>query len=274
MRLASRLPVWCLSPALAGIGGVAQGGCAEWLSAHRSGPLDPATVDGMRRDLPALLARNWTQVALLVLGVLTPLVLLAFLTDDVFVRGGFAWDRTVLAWYAEHRTPGRTRAAEVLAVLGGLGVLPLVTAALALGLARFGARAHAWFLAGAVGGATGLNVLAKLIFQRPRPEEVGAVLTVPGYSFPSGHAMSNMAFGFALVLVFWRSRGGWPLVLVGGGWALAVGLSRNYLGVHYPTDVLAGFAASVAWVAGLYLILGRRWRALRGSPRMRRERDD
>jgi membrane-associated phospholipid phosphatase len=146
-------------------------------------------------------------------------------------------------------------------------VLPLVTAAFGLGLSRIGARAHAWFLVAAVVGATGLNELSKVIFQRPRPEALGALLTVPGYSFPSGHAMSNMAFGFALVLVFWRSRAGWPLVVLGGGWGLAVGISRNYLGVHYPSDVLAGFAASVAWVAGLYLILARRWPELRRSPR-------
>jgi undecaprenyl-diphosphatase len=50
-----------------------------------------------------------------------------------------------------------------------------------------------------------------------------------------------------------------------------VGLSRNYLGVHYPSDVLAGLAASVAWVTGLYLILGRRWPGLRRSPRGERD---
>lgn len=225
----------------------------------------------MRRNLPGLLARHWTQLALLLLGVLAPLLLLADLTEDVFLDGGFGWDRTVLAWYAAQRTPELTRVAEGLALLGGVAVLPLVTAALVLGLLRWGARAHAWFLVGAVGGAALLNALAKLIFQRPRPDELVAALTEPGYSFPSGHAMSNMAFGFALVLVFWRSRAGWPLVVLGGAWALAVGVSRNYLGVHYPSDVLAGFAASVAWVAGLYLILARRWPGLRRSPRGERD---
>ena len=99
-----------------------------------------------------------------------------------------------------------------------------------------------------------------------RPAELIAVLTEPGFSFPSGHAMSNMAFGYALTLVFWHTRWRWPVAALGLGWGLAVGLSRIYLGVHYPSDVLAGFAASVAWVAGLYLILGRRWRSLRLSP--------
>ncbi|EYB67677.1 PA-phosphatase-like phosphoesterase [Deinococcus phoenicis] len=220
----------------------------------------------MHRDLPELPVRHWTQLALLLLGVLVPLLLLADLTEDVFRGGGFTWDRTILAWYAAHRTPGLTRVCEALAVLGGLGVLPLVAAALVLGLARAGARAHAWFLAGAVAGAALLNVLAKVIFQRPRPTDLGAVLVEPGFSFPSGHAMANMAFGFALALVFWHTRGRWPVAVLGIAWALAVGASRNYLGVHYPSDVLAGFAASVVWVAGLYLILGQRWRRLRQAP--------
>ncbi|GBF06630.1 PA-phosphatase-like phosphoesterase [Deinococcus aerius] len=223
------------------------------------------------RRLPHLLARHWTQLALLLLGILLPLLLLADLTEDVFREGGYPWDQSVLAWYAAHRTPGLTRLARGLALLGGVPLLPLITAAIALGLARVGARAHAWFLAAAVGGATLLNVLAKVIFQRPRPDELGAVLSEPGYSFPSGHAMSNMAFGFALALVFWRSRAGWPAAVLGVGWALAVGLSRNYLGVHYPSDVLAGFAASAVWVTGLYLILGQRWPRLRRSPRGERD---
>lgn len=220
----------------------------------------------MRRDLPDLLARHWTQLALLLLGVLVPLLFLADLTEDVFREGGFAWDRTVLAWYAARRTPGLTAAAGALAQLGGVRVLPFVTAVLVLALARVGARAHAWFLTWALAGATLLNVLAKLLFQRPRPTDLGAVLVEPGFSFPSGHAMANMAFGFALVLVFWHTRARWLVALLGLGWALAVGASRNYLGVHYPTDVLAGFAASIAWVAGLYLILARRWPGLRAAP--------
>ncbi|MBB5232940.1 phosphatase PAP2 family protein [Deinococcus budaensis] len=221
----------------------------------------------MRRDLPTLLAAHWTRLALLLLGVLGPLALFADLAGDVLRTGGFGWDRTILAGVASSRTPDGTFAAQALSTLGGLWALPLVVGALALGLARAGGRAHARFLVGAVAGAAALNVLVKLVFQRPRPADLVAVLTEPGFSFPSGHAMSNLAFGYALTLVFWHTRWRWPVALLGCGWGLAVGLSRIYLGVHYPSDVLAGFAASVAWVAGLYLILGRRWPALRRSPR-------
>lgn len=210
--------------------------------------------------------RHWRSLLLLLVAVLAPLVLFADLAEDIFRDGGFAWDQSILAWYAAHRTPGLTRAAEILAVAGGVGGLPVITLLIAAGLVRARAPHHAAFLVLGLVGAALLNTLAKLVFQRPRPDEVLAVLTERGFSFPSGHAMANAAFGLALALTFWRSRAGWPLAVFGVLWAGLLGASRNYLGVHYPSDVLAGFLASCAWVVGLYLILARRWPELRRSP--------
>lgn len=221
----------------------------------------------MRQRLPALLARHRRQLALLFVGVLLPLWLFADLADDIFREGGFAWDQAVLAWYAARRTPALTGVAQALAWLGGVWGLPVLVGVVVGFLLRAGARAQAWFLISAVAGAVALNGIAKGLFQRPRPDVLGALVHEPGFSFPSGHAMSNMAFGFALVLIFRYSRVAWPLAVLGALWGLLVGVSRNYLGVHYPSDVLAGFAASVAWVTGLYLILSGRWPALRRSPR-------
>lgn len=220
-----------------------------------------------RRELWAFLKTNWRVLLLLLVGVLGPLLLFLELAEDVFRDGGFPWDGSILAWYRAHRTPQLTALANDLAVLGGFAVLPLTTAVIAFLLARAGAKAHGWFLILALAGAALLNAVAKLVFQRARPDILEALVREPGFSFPSGHAMSNAAFGFALIVVFWRSRAGWPVAVVAGLWAVAVGASRNYLGVHYPSDVLAGFLASAAWVAGLYLLMGRRWPGLRKSPR-------
>ncbi|WP_240741104.1 phosphatase PAP2 family protein [Deinococcus sp. Arct2-2] len=224
-----------------------------------------------RRELWAFLKVNWRGLLLLLIGVLAPLLLFFELTEDVFQEGGFAWDASVLAWYRAHRTPELTAVANALAVLGGFAVLPLVTGLIAYLLARAGAKAHGWFLILALAGAALLNTIAKLIFHRARPDILEALVREPGFSFPSGHAMSNAAFGFALIVVFWRSRAGWPVAVVAGLWAITVGASRNYLGVHYPSDVLAGFLASAAWVAGLYLLMSRRWPGLRKSPKGERD---
>ncbi len=224
-----------------------------------------------RQELWAFLRANWRALLLLLIGVLVPLLLFFELTEDLLEEGGFAWDASVLAWYRAHRTPELTAVANALAVLGGFAVLPVVTGLIAFLLARAGAKAHGWFLILALAGAALLNAAAKLVFQRARPDIVEALVREPGFSFPSGHAMSNAAFGFALIMVFWRSRAGWPVAVVAGLWAIAVGASRNYLGVHYPSDVLAGLLASAAWVAGLYLLMSRRWPGLRKSPKGERD---
>lgn len=193
----------------------------------------------------------------LLLGVLVPLLVVAFLTESVFRRGGFAWDQAVLDWYRAHRTPFWTGVADTLALLGGLQVLPWLTALLCGVFVLLQRRAAALFLALSVYGAILLNISAKVVFQRPRPDELGAVVLEPGFSFPSGHAMSNAAFGLALALIFRNSRYRWLAALLGIGWGVAVAASRNYLGVHYPTDVTAGFLASLAWVVGLAVIFRR-----------------
>ncbi|CAM4347828.1 phosphatase PAP2 family protein [Deinococcus marmoris] len=217
-------------------------------------------------EIVAFARGHWRGLLLLLLGVLLPLVLIAELTEDVFRDGGFAWDTAILEWYRAHRTPTLTSAALALGVIGGVRVLPFAALAIALLLVRAGARVHAWYLALALSGAALLNLLAKLIFQRPRPDELGAVLVESGFSFPSGHAMGNAAFGIALGLIFWRSRLGWPVSVLGVFWGVLLAASRNYLGVHYPTDVIVGFLSAAAWAYGLYLIMGRRWPALRRSP--------
>lgn len=190
----------------------------------------------------------------LLLTVFVCLLLALLLTVGVFRRGGFPWDEALLDWYRAHRTPGLTALARGVGVIGGLSVLPFITVGLAAGLAWAGRRRAALFLLLSVFGAILLNISAKVVFQRPRPDELGAVLVEPGFSFPSGHAMSNAAFGLA-VAVLWRGKP-WAAAL-GWGWALLVPLTRNYLGVHYPTDVTVGFLASLAWVLGLAALFDR-----------------
>ena len=179
----------------------------------------------------------------------------AELAYDVGTDAGLPFDPTVLAWFRAQQTPGLTYLASALGVLAGTYVLGPVTLLVLLGLARR-SRHDAWFFGLSVGGALALNLLTKVTFARARPTLFEHLSAAPGYSFPSGHAMVSAAFFLALLLLFWRSgAGGWArawiaftcLVAV-----LAVGASRLYLQVHFPSDVLAGWAFSAAWVLGLY----------------------
>ena len=108
-----------------------------------------------------------------------------------------------------------------------------------------------------VGGAAVLDKVLKPLFARPRPTLYPHLVPETNYSFPSGHAVGDLAFAMALFLVVgtlirgrWRSLGYLSI-----GLALLIGASRPYLQVHYPSDVLAGWALGLAWVLALHELL-------------------
>lgn len=97
-----------------------------------------------------------------------------------------------------------------------------------------------------------LNQALKFVIQRPRPDGF-RLAEVGGYSFPSGHSMAAMAFFGLLVWIVWHyerdRRMRWGLVVALSFVIVMVGLSRVYLGVHYASDVVAGFCVSLIWLA-------------------------
>lgn len=101
--------------------------------------------------------------------------------------------------------------------------------------------------------ATALNLLLKNILQRPRPEEY-RIINESGYSFPSGHSMVSMAFyGFLIYLIYKNFKNKylkWTLIILLSFLIVNIGISRIYLGVHYTSDVIAGFLVSIAYLIG------------------------
>ncbi|MGD0777518.1 MAG: phosphatase PAP2 family protein [Candidatus Solibacter sp.] len=123
---------------------------------------------------------------------------------------------------------------------------------LIVGLLARAARGREAVLFGvAVAGAELVSETMKLFFHRPRPEPWFEYPLPPTYSFPSGHAIVSFCFFLCLAEVL--IRGQWPLARKAAMWCaalactLTIGLSRVYLGVHYPTDVLGGYAAGIVW---------------------------
>lgn len=142
-----------------------------------------------------------------------------------------------------------------------LGLLSLLAVALLL---AHGHRAKALFLATAIAGSVALNGTLKLVIERPRPALPWAHV-LPDYSFPSGHTMNSLVVYLALALIAWVTygrRAGSIAVVAALGMAIAVGFSRIYLGYHYPSDVVGGLAAGLAWlfvVALAFETIPRRW---------------
>jgi membrane-associated phospholipid phosphatase len=151
----------------------------------------------------------------------------------------------------------------VSAVGGGHGVTVVaIVVAGALSLRRRWQEATVFALM--MLGAS-LNGLLKAVFDRPRPDLWRSPDPSAGLSFPSGHAMSSATLVAALVVLAWPTRLRVPVMIAGVVAVLAVGLSRLVLGVHYPSDVLGGWAFAFAWVSGVRLVLLGRESARPGS---------
>ena len=121
-----------------------------------------------------------------------------------------------------------------------------------------GKKREAYVLAFSSAGAAILNVLLKVTFMRARPDEWTRLVTESSYSFPSGHAMASAALGFALVAVLWRTKYRWDAMIGATIYVLLIGFTRLYLGVHYPSDILAGWLLSAAWTSLVVVMMYRR----------------
>jgi len=159
-------------------------------------------------------------------------------------------------------------ALKVLSIIGSAWVYVPVFAALAVWLARRHQPRLAWFVVVTVAGSALLNALVKLAVDRARPVLPDPVAHAAGTSFPSGHAQSAVVATSVLLLVFLPYlRGAWRVVAIAGAvaYVLAIGFARVALGVHYVSDVLAGYALGAAWVAAMVAAFNI-WRQERGHP--------
>lgn len=190
------------------------------------------------------------------------------LVGEVYEQEGFFFDEPVLTWLYGHISPGWTAVMRALSIFGNVPVMGALSLATAIGL-WFASRREGRFFAVSVGGAALFMVLAKVLVARPRPELFPDVKLwqEASASFPSGHATGSMAYFLALYLVVARlaPRWRWLAGLLGAVMVALVGLSRLYLQVHYPSDILAGFALSALWVSGVNAIY-----RYRGRDRSRR----
>ena len=129
-------------------------------------------------------------------------------------------------------------------------------------------RGEAMLFAAVVAGAGILNQILKVGFHRDRPA-FHRLIEQAGYAFPSGHSMSAFAFYGAVAYLFWRhipTRWGRGLMILAGTvMTAAIGVSRIYLGVHYPSDVIGGYLAGGFWLAASIWVYQRRTERVRGT---------
>ncbi len=189
---------------------------------------------------------------------LLPVIAFAMLADEVGEGSTLPLDTAILQsvhslhnvsldWLALHATE-----------LGSIWWVGGVTAIL-FGLFLYRRQfTSAVIIAGGVGGSMAINLILKALFQRDRPQLWERIVTENSYSFPSGHAMASAALAISIIVILWPTRWRWWAVAVGALYMIAIAFTRLYLGVHYPTDIIAGWLMAGAWVVLLAAVV-RNW---------------
>jgi membrane protein DedA with SNARE-associated domain/membrane-associated phospholipid phosphatase len=190
-------------------------------------------------------------------------------TEDVIHHDPLTqFDVALLEWLHQHATPTGYAIFHTITLLGS----PVTLTVLALGVGALLAARRQWILLGgwvaAIAGGGLLDEVLKLLIRRPRPPYAAAFLHEYSWSFPSGHAMGSLIgygmLAYVLVVLWLHRRSTQVAVLLGAALLIvAVGVSRLYLGVHYFSDVVGGYAAGLLWLSACIsgLEVARRWRA-------------
>jgi len=181
-------------------------------------------------------------------------------------------DLQLAQWFHARATPGVTQVTLLFTHWNSVAGVLAMTAILGYALLR--RRLDYWLLAlvCTVPGGMVVNGLMKLAFERARPAFEQPLVTLHTYSFPSGHASgATLFYGFLACLLVRHVAAGGKRLAIGALAALmvvAVCASRLYLGAHYLTDVLAGVAEGLAWLAVCITAVSnlRRRREARGLP--------
>lgn len=148
--------------------------------------------------------------------------------------------------------PGMHRTMHAITQLGSHAVISTAAGLTAIAMLRQGRKHDAWTVVVSTGGAMAINTLLKNIFQRQRPQELARRIKLPrSHSFPSGHSLLSAAT-YPIVTHHLVERQSLPVQAAAHTFAgliiLSVGFSRVYFGVHFPSDVLGGFAAGFGWL--------------------------
>ncbi|BBH24508.1 phosphatidylglycerophosphatase B [Paenibacillus baekrokdamisoli] len=163
------------------------------------------------------------------------------------------FDASIIDVVQGWESPTLTKAAKLLSAVGSSSVtIPLIIVVAVVLFIVLKHRKELILLIGGMLGSTLLNELLKRLYHRARPD-IHRIIEQEGFSFPSGHSMAAFTFYGLMTFLLWRhlpsQRWRIALLVFSGCMILSIGLSRIYLGVHYPSDVIGGYWISACWIA-------------------------
>ena len=155
----------------------------------------------------------------------------------------------------EHRSFALNQVTILLSRLGGMPFLLFLTTFLCIYQTWIKNYKNATFIALSVGGSIVIGWLLKWGIDRPRPMELYHLIQSYGASFPSAHSLYAATLASMFMLLYSAHKYRNSIILVSTLWFVFMGISRVYAGVHYPTDVLAGWGIGLIWTSLLWFWL-------------------
>lgn len=186
----------------------------------------------------------WLTVYLIVLAIV------AWLCTEVWEKEAFSFDKSLLLWIHQFATPTLDRVFLSITALGNpeIVIIIFVSTIVWLGMKKRYSDGIRFFII--CSGGVLINSVMKLFFAKPRPELWPRLIAEHSCSFPSGHAVGSMViYGFIAYLLGKEFQKYRVLIYAAAIMIIiSIGVSRLYLGVHYPTDIIAGYGVGLLWL--------------------------
>ncbi|MEH1867674.1 MAG: phosphatase PAP2 family protein [Nostoc sp.] len=206
--------------------------------------------------LKNLLIARWRSLLLVLIGVYLPLQVFEILTVKIWEnQAGFPWDVPILLAVHSTANPQLDVLAVTLAIIGlPWMAIPILGAIALILLLQKRWRSLAYLLTVSLGSVI-INRTAKELMHRVRPQLWQSIAPESSFAFPSGHAMTSITLVAILLSLTWASSWRWLVLTFGSLYIIAIAWCRLYLGVHFPSDILAGWMVTLGWTIGVSIII-------------------
>ncbi|MEH2200225.1 phosphatase PAP2 family protein [Nostoc sp.] len=206
--------------------------------------------------LTNLLIARWRSLLLLSIGVYLPLQVFEILTVKIWENeAGLPWDVPILLAVHSTANPQLDVLAVTLAKIGlPWTAMPILGAIALILILQKRWRSLAYLLTASVGSII-ISRTAKELMHRVRPQLWQSIAPESSFAFPSAHAMTSITLVGILLFLTWASSWRWLVLICGSLYIIAIAWCRLYLGVHFPSDILAGWMVALGWTIGVSLII-------------------
>ena len=166
-------------------------------------------------------------------------------------------DSSLLIWMSSHRSSFFDGITVSLSYIGGLPAVILISGIVCIQQAWLKKYTNILFISLGVFGSAAIGWLLKYLVNRQRPDVIYQMVHTYGASFPSAHSIYAAVLACLTIFIFYKHPKFKIICSLACLWGISMGVSRVYLGAHFPTDVLAGWSIALIWISILWLLLSK-----------------